>query len=201
MIKKDGLTFTRSNKGVYDLFNESLKILEYSIMLVEFFEVKEFNKVIAIQLRKLLCDTHRGEDISLIRKINSCPKLYPVTNNFEKLSDDGSAFINPSNLFDYSAPRIELNHWLNQVIYKIKLSKKLNNITIKNFIKHSANKSGGAHVDDILPEEAFLVDVYHDRVLCAIAKCLLKSLGRDLEKQHYENFMYLFQKIKQKSSL
>ncbi len=34
-----------------------MKILEYSVMLVNLFEIKEFNNVIAGQLRLILCDT------------------------------------------------------------------------------------------------------------------------------------------------
>lgn len=40
-----------------------MKILEYSVMLVNLFEIKEFNNVIAGQLRLILCDTTKKKII------------------------------------------------------------------------------------------------------------------------------------------
>ena len=85
-IRKD-LIFNRSNRGTKTKYDEAMKILEYSVMMVQFFEIKEFNNVIAGQLRLILCDTSvkrikgKGKviiDNSLIKKINPKPKLYPV---------------------------------------------------------------------------------------------------------------------------
>lgn len=200
---REELIFRRSNKGIYELFKESLKILEYSIMMVEYFELKEFNNVIAIQLRIILCDTYYDRkkrktiNNSLLKKINTEPKLFPVNDNFVELDKKGSAFIH-GELFDYSKEKIPLEDWLNQVIYKINLGESLHELTIKDFIKESANKNGGAHVDVQLPEKAFIVDVHSKRVLCDIARGVFRSLGRNFEENIIKNFTHLFRIIDKK---
>ncbi|MDQ7864841.1 hypothetical protein RCO48_38225 [Peribacillus frigoritolerans] len=40
-------------------FDEAITILEYSVMLVEFFGLQEFNNIIAGQLRLILCETKK----------------------------------------------------------------------------------------------------------------------------------------------
>lgn len=75
MTRKD-LVFTRSRKGIKDKYDEAMKLLEYSIILVKLFEIKEFNNVIAAQLRLLLCDITKDGDNSLIRKIQPGSKAF-----------------------------------------------------------------------------------------------------------------------------
>jgi hypothetical protein len=202
-IRKD-LIFKRSNRGTKIKYDEAMKILEYSIMMVEFFEIKEFNNVIAGQLRLILCDTSvkrikgKGKviiDNSLIKKINPNPRLYPVK-DFVELNEKGNSFI-PDGLFDFEKPMIDIDKWLNQVIYKITLSGKYQELTIFEFIKESANKSGGAHVDTSLPEKSFIVDVHSERVLCDIAKGLFRSVGRDVKQQSLKNLTHLISTIKE----
>ncbi|OJH18716.1 hypothetical protein BLX88_10940 [Bacillus obstructivus] len=201
-IRKD-LIFNRSNRGTKTKYDEAMKILEYSVMMVECFEVKEFNNVIAGQLRLILCDTswnkkeNRVIDNSLIKKINPNPKLYPVK-EFVELNEKGNAFISDG-LFDFEKPMIEIDSWLKQVILKITISGKYQELTIFDFIKESANKSGGAHVDTSLPEKSLLVDVHSERVLCDIAKGLFRSTGRNFNQKSLENFTHLittFEKAK-----
>lgn len=199
----DSLIFNRSARGNYRKFEEALKIIEYSIMMVEFFELKEFNNVVAIQLRIILCDTFFDKkqktviDNSLIRKINNQPKLFPINENYIEIDGKGSSFI-PGELFDYSKPMIELEMWLKQIIYKINLREKLHELSIKDFIKLYANKGGGAHVDSSLPEKAFIVDIHAERVLCDIARGFFRSIGRDLKENICKDFMHLMDKIKEK---
>ncbi|MCC8434209.1 hypothetical protein HP567_006550 [Brevibacillus sp. M2.1A] len=195
MTKQKELIFKRSQKGNHNKLQEALKILEYSLIMVEFFDIKEFNNVLAIQLRIILCDWSDGRDNSLLKKVQSDPTLYPVSNAFIKLDNKGSSFIPGDLLFDVTKPRVGLDQWLNQVIYKIQLGENHHKITIKNFIKLTANKSGGAHVDSELPEKAFIVDVHHERVLNYIARGVFMSLGRDIEKASSENLKHIYGKI------
>ncbi|MCS0822712.1 hypothetical protein NX029_01940 [Cytobacillus firmus] len=205
-IRKD-LVFNRSNRGTKTKYDEAMKILEYSVMLVEFFGIKEFNNVLAGQLRLILCDTSvkwiKKEkviiDNSLIKKINHSPKLYPVK-EFVELNEKGDAFI-LDGLFDFDKSMIDIDKWLNQVIYKITLSGKYQELTIFEFIKESANKSGGAHVDTSLPEKSLLVDIHSERVLCDIAKGLFRSTGRNFKQKSLENLTHIITTIeKEKAS-
>lgn len=200
MIRKD-LTYERSNSGILNKYNEAMNILEYSVMLVKLFEIKEFNNVIAGQLRLILCDTTKiGKEIidnSLIRKIQPNPKLFQV-NDLINLSEGMGSFI-PCEMFNYDKPTIPLEDWLNQVVLSLVLQGKKQDITIRNFIKFSANKSGGAHVDPVLREKAFIVDVHSDRILCDITIGLFRSVGRDLKKNSEANLAYLIGKYKEKA--
>lgn len=200
-IRKD-LIFNRSNRGTKTKYDEAMKILEYSVMMVECFEVKEFNNVIAGQLRLILCDTSvkrikgKGKviiDNSLIKKINPNPKLYPVK-EFVELTKKGDYFV-PDGLFDFDKQMVELKEWLGQVILKITMIDKVQEITIFDFIKDSANKSGGAHVDGSLPEKSLIVDVHSERVLCDIAKGLFRSTGRDFKQKSLENLTHILTTI------
>lgn len=194
-MKRQKLEFNRSNIGKKRKYDEAMRILEYSVMMVEFFKIKEFNNVIAGQLRLILCDTswNKNEkriiDNSLIKKINPNPKFYPVKEPIE-LNKKGDFFI-PDGLFDYNKPMMDLDLWLKQVILKITLVDKVQELTIFDFIKESANKSGGAHVDSSLHEKSFVVDVHFERVLSDIAKGLFRSIGRDFKYKSLENLTHL----------
>ncbi|KYC96084.1 hypothetical protein B4102_3557 [Heyndrickxia sporothermodurans] len=202
MKTRKDLVFNRSNRGKKIKYDEAMTIIEYSVMMVEFFEIKEFNNVIAGQLRLILCDTswsrkeNRVIDNSLIKKINPNPKLYPVK-DFVEFNDKGDAFI-PDGLFDYDKPMIDLDLWLKQVILKITLVDKIQEITIFEFIKESANKGGGAHVDSSLPEKSFIVDVHSERVLRYLARGLFRSVGRDFEQRSLNNLSHLITTFKEK---
>lgn len=201
MSRKD-ITFERSNKGILEKYEEAMKVLEYSVMLVKLFEVKEFNNVIAGQLRLILCDTKRnGQEIidnSLIKKIQPCPKLFQI-NELSNLSKGMGGFI-PGEMFNYDKPTIPLDEWLDQVILSLNLKGKKQDITIRNFIKFSANKSGGAHVDETLIEKAFIVEVNSNGVLSDIATGLFRAVGRDIKKCSESNLDYLINKYKEKAS-
>jgi hypothetical protein len=199
-VRKD-LVFNRSNIGTKAKYDEAMKILEYSVMMVEFFGIKEFNNVIAGQLRLILCDTsikRRGKetiifDNSLIKKTNPNPKLYPVK-EFVEFNKKGDTII-LDGLFDFDKPMIDIDKWLRQVILKITLVNKVQELTIFEFIKESANKSGGAHVDTSLPEKSFIVDVHSERVLCDLAKGIFRSTGRNFKQKSLENLTHLITTI------
>ncbi|MGF9978689.1 hypothetical protein [Viridibacillus arvi] len=200
MPRKD-LTFTRSTSGLQTKYDEAIKILEYSIMMVELFDVKEFNNVIAGQLRLILCDTVKKDgvktDNSLLRKIEDDPKLFRI-NELTEINNGSSVIL--GEMFDYYKTMIPLDDWLKQVIYIINVQGKKQSITIFDTIRFAANKSGGAHVDESLKEKAFLVDVHAERVLCQIAKGVLKAVGKDFMEDSKENISYLIKKFKEKAS-
>jgi hypothetical protein len=204
MKTRKDLVFNRSNRGKKTKYDEAMKILEYSVMMVEFFEIKEFNNVIAGQLRLILCDTsikRNGKetiinDNSLIKKINPNPKLYPVK-EFVEFNEKGDSFI-PDELFDYEKPMIDIKTWLEQVILKITVVDKYYEITIFDFIKESANKSGGAHVDVSLPEKSLIIENHSERVLRYIVRGLFRSVGRDFEQRSLDNLSHLIRTFNEK---
>lgn len=89
-----------------------------------------FYRVIALQLRILLCDTayrhNRVEDISLVQIIYPNAKFFPLYKN---------------GLTDRLLPKILLSTWLNQELYSDPT------ITIRNLIRLVCDQDGGAHVD------------------------------------------------------
>lgn len=200
MTRRD-ITYKRSSGEIFNKYVEAMKILEYSVMLVKLFEIREFNNVIAGQLRLILCDTTKiGKEIidnSLIRKIQPNAKLFQV-NELSNLPEGMGSFIR-GEMFNYDKPTIPLEDWLDQVVLILVLKGKKQDITIRNFIKYSANKSGGAHVDQVLKEKAFIVNIDSGRVLCDITKGLFRSVGRDLKKNSEENLAYLIDKYKEKA--
>lgn len=74
-MKIEQLSFKLKSEGYRRIINDIAEILGESIYLVEEKKKKSFNKVIATQLRILLCE---GED-SLILKGGKVPVLAPVT--------------------------------------------------------------------------------------------------------------------------
>jgi len=115
-------------------------------------------KVIAVQLRLLLCDISKRSkrNNSLILKIFPNIKLHPVSFSLEdakKRSKGRLIFFSPStlttnskriyNIFNKNAEPISLEQWLNQNILD-------EEITIFKLITSVANRDGGAHVDQQL---------------------------------------------------
>ncbi|MFC5406355.1 hypothetical protein [Cohnella soli] len=48
------LVFKRSKRGHYNKYQEAIKLLEYSIILVEFFQLKEWSATIKMQSKYIL---------------------------------------------------------------------------------------------------------------------------------------------------
>jgi hypothetical protein len=202
MEKKNRLVFTRSNAAAKRKFDEAITILEYSVMLVEFFGLQEFNNIIAGQLRLILCETKNTRikrekvtiDQSLIKKINPNPKLYPIKDS-NQMSNDHDHIT--EELFDYTKQRIELKLWRNQIIYKIDIEGKTQEIKVIDFIKETANKIGGAHAESSFPNKSIISDGHTKIILIGIAKGLFKSIGRDYKKHASLNLSHIMQKIEQ----
>ena len=106
---------------------------------------------VAVELRKLLCDTQRKSDNSLIKRCFPDLLLRPLSGNQERIDKhtvlyipgqmkfDGRGGSTISTLFNESAPSLPLDEWLQQKMFDI-------STTIKDFIRSVADKEG-AHAD------------------------------------------------------
>ena len=92
-----------------------------------------------------------------------------------------------THLFDKSKEKIKLDKWLNQEVI---WSKHWEPITIREIIKAWANKNGGAHVENKIPErEMFVIAVSGKDYLLTIAKYVIELLGYDLKNDIMEYFI------------
>ncbi|MCK1993268.1 hypothetical protein GW626_03715 [Peribacillus muralis] len=207
MERNNRLVFSRSNTTMKRKFDEAISILEYSVMLVELFELEEFNNVIAGQLRLMLGETKHTRikrekvtiDQSLIKKINPHPKLYPLKDCIQ-IGIDGLAHL-PEEFFDYTEQRINLVAWRNQVIFKNRMEGQLHEMTIIDFIKETADKIGGAQADSRLPYKSLIAEEHTKILLMAITKGLFKSIGRDYSQHSTMNLSSIREKIEQTKAI
>lgn len=97
----------KSKNGI----NISTKEIYEIILISRQLQIKypAFRKVIAVQLRLLLCDDNK----SLIYKIESNPKLPPLTGEYLaiKLMGEDLYVHTTENMFDLNAEKIELKEW------------------------------------------------------------------------------------------
>jgi hypothetical protein len=120
-------------KSVIDLeayFWDALRIIEVSLDLIDEGQ-PQFYRVIAGQLRLLLCDTARVHDT--LKDISLMGRLYP------------GIYLQPigkKHQFDYNADPIPLNKWLDQ-----KLPFRNTSLTIRKLIRMVCEQDGGVHVD------------------------------------------------------
>lgn len=113
-------------------------------------------KVIASQLRILVCDTYNRQDNSLLPKVFPNPRFHPFAN--PDLSEGKKAgrqliFFMPGTLtsnscrvfdvFELDQEPIPLASWLDQHLFD-------ETVTIRVLIRSVADKDGGAHVDNQL---------------------------------------------------
>jgi len=111
--------------------SDSINILEGSLKMIRNGN-PAFYKVVAVELRTLLCDSTRRHneivDISLASRLAPHLSLHPI-------SQEGS--------FDHSLPRLPLAEWLQQPLpASIEPP-----ITIRELIRKVCDQEGGAHVD------------------------------------------------------
>lgn len=101
--------------------SECLEIISLSLDTVK--DNKAFNKVLAGQLRVLLCDTKFGVENSLINKVISNPLLNHVNSSFVSYQNTRLIeFIPPEVLFKKDSSSLSLETWLNQKVIKSNIS-------------------------------------------------------------------------------
>ena len=105
----------------------------------------------AVELRKLLCDTHAKTDNSLLKRLFPDFRLRPLSGNQNRIDEytvlyipgqmsfNGRGSSSLSHLFNESAPSLSLDEWLQQKLFDF-------TTTIKDFIRSVADKEG-AHSD------------------------------------------------------
>ncbi|GAB1798639.1 hypothetical protein [Priestia megaterium] len=109
-------SFKRSERGYREQLQECAEIIGNSIVLVGEGK-KSFRKVIASQLRLLLCD----KENSLLPKCDKNIKLAPVSNNY-LLNDEDQQMLNYTMLFNREGIYLELDDWLDQVVMRLRNS-------------------------------------------------------------------------------
>ncbi len=195
----------KQRKALIDL-RHSMDILESNIELFHAGKTSMY-RVVAAQLRLLLCDYYRGKDISLMPRIFKQVKLHPVRGSMTKEQDeewkqkfghsfyDGIIFQMPAlvsfdgkggskveAVFDERRKPIDLNEWLDQMLFS-------KEITIRQLIKSVANKES-VHSDEdydktlITTKSIKLVDEdIHVKFIVGIGEYILKVLKNALDKQ------------------
>lgn len=120
---------TKANDPV-SYFWDSLRIIEICLDQVDEGQ-PEFYRVIAAQLRMLLCDTTRLHDevvdISLLPRVFPGIQLQPLGRK---------------NSFSHRADPIPLNDWLDQ-----RVDVEDGSVTLRKLIRHVTDHEGGVHVD------------------------------------------------------
>ncbi|MDT0123896.1 hypothetical protein Q9R46_14640 [Paenibacillus sp. RRE4] len=106
------VVFKRSKKGLEEQLKESIDIINGSIQLIQMEGRKAFLKVIAVQLRLMLCD-----EIPLIKSAISDDLKLPVLSDDFKILE-GIKIINVHNMFSDSS-KIPMDKWLEQKICKV----------------------------------------------------------------------------------
>ncbi len=147
---------------------------------------KHAYRVIALELRKLLCDKHRGQDISLIRRVFKDIRLHPLCGDKNKIDENTSLYIPGTisfdgkgnsyieSLFDKSQSPIVLDKWLEQKLFD-------NRITVRELIRSVADKEA-AHADEEYNEtlkKTKTIKLSSDDYLCSKA---IISIGEYIYK-------------------
>jgi hypothetical protein len=107
--------FPLKDKGYQNHIRDSAVIISESIRLVLEEEKKPFLKVIALQLRLLLCD----EDPLILRGGNTELKLAPITNKMVSYNDNMVVAVDPNEVFDDVVRNLDLSDWLEQKIMTV----------------------------------------------------------------------------------
>lgn len=194
----------RQRKALEDLTN-SMAILESSIKQFHGGETAMY-LVIASQLRLLLCDSHRGKDISLLPRLFKQVELHPIWGSMTKEQDEewkrefgysssnGIVFQMPAMvsfngrggakvevLFDERREPIDLNEWLDQILFS-------KEITIRQLIRSVANKVA-VHSDEdygktlATTKSVKLVDEdIHIKFIVAIGEYILRILKHQIDR-------------------
>jgi hypothetical protein len=146
-------------------------------------------RVVAGELRKLLCDTQRGNDNSLVTRLFPKARLHPLLGRLPPELMDKLVFMIPSSmhfssekgtctvekLFDETAEPLSIRDWLAQPLFN-------NRITIGELIRSVADKLD-AHSDEkfgptlTMSNRILLIDEpLHIQHVVAIGRYILKVL-------------------------
>ena len=171
------IKLSRSQSGLKNKLSETAVIIETSIFLYQECQFDEFLPVIAGQLRLLLCDTKNNKDNSLLPKVIDSPFFHPHQQNFITIRD--SKMILEENLFDIRKEKIPLHEWQDQIIYSD--TKSGQDLKIYSLIRAWADKNGGAHIDDQIPELDLIAIALFKGHLIRIAEYVLRFIGGNLQ--------------------
>lgn len=188
-------------------FCASIEILQTNIKAYHAGRKNSY-RVIAVELRKLLCDKQKGNDVSLAPKILGTIKLHPLRGKQAKIDKNttlyipgriyfnGKGKVSIDSLFNESLCPLELGDWLEQKLHSLE-------ITVREFIRSVADKEG-AHADDnfnttlqktksvVLASDDFL----SSEIIIAIGEYVLKMLIKGFSEAKKNNIIkYINQNI------
>ena len=138
-----------NTKSLHDL-EASLSVISTNIAAYHTGNTHAYRPV-AVELRKLLCDTMGKTDNSLIKRLLPDFRLRPLAGNQSKIDEHTTMYIpgqisfdgrgggSLSQLFNENAPSLILDEWLEQKLFDF-------TTTIRTFIRSVADKEG-AHSD------------------------------------------------------
>lgn len=143
---------------------------------------------VAVELRKLLCDTQAKTNNSLMKRLFPDFRLHPLSGNQNRIDEHTSLYIpgqvsfdgrgggSLSQLFNESATSLLLDEWLQQKLFDF-------TTTIKDFIRSVADKEG-AHSDKsyntVLRKTKSVVltdDTLAAKAILAIGRYVVKTLA------------------------
>lgn len=172
-------------KSLHDL-EASLAVISSNVSAYHAGNVHAYRPV-AVELRKLLCDTQARTDNSLIKRLFPDFRLRPLSGSQNlidehtvlyipgRISFDGRGSSNLSELFNESAPSLLMDEWLEQKLFDAAT-------TIRSFIRSVADKEG-AHSDKsynkILRKTKSAVlanDAVTAKAILAIGRYVVKAL-------------------------
>lgn len=169
-------------------------------------------KIIAVQLRVLLCDKSNGKEHPLLLKVFQSVKLHPLRNTMLSNDDEtkkwregfgpdfnwNNMFIIPTMMefngqktniiefFDENLSPIELKEWLEQPLFS-------NEISIKELIRSVADKES-AHSDDnygktlsTTNQVKIGMDSLHEMFIVAIGKYILEKTSNAIKNINLQN--------------
>jgi hypothetical protein len=173
-------------KSLHDL-EASLAVISSNVKAYQDGNIHAYRPV-AVELRKLLCDTKGKNDNSLIKRLMPNFRLRPLSGDQNKIdkyttlyipgqmSFNGKGGSNLSKLFNESAPSLLLDEWLEQKLFDFTM-------TIKNFIRSVADKEG-AHSDtsynNVLGKTKSVFhanDALAGKAILAIGRYIVKALA------------------------
>jgi hypothetical protein len=175
------------NKAQND-FKDAINNLKQNIRLFNEGQTSAY-RVVAVQLRVLLCDSDKRKDLSLMPRLFGDVKFHPLRGALPKellekitfmmparVSFDGKSGAKIEALFDYSKNGVPLKEWLAQSLFS-------KDVTIYKFIRSVADKES-VHSDEDYNDALRLTKSVHfpkedicSKFIVAIGEYLLSIIG------------------------